>query len=216
MKNKDAIVIAGSKGIGKSIAESLEDICNVSITNKNILNTSNLDSVRKFISINKETDVLVLNTGGPPKMNFFDITEDDWFKYHNQLFLGFSMILQKMKIKKNGFVFLISSMHIKEPNVDMLLSTTYRTAFLSVFKALSKNTGIQNISYINIAPGPIKTDRLKSLVPDLEKLEKSLPMKRIGDPKEIGDFIKMIIDNNIKYLNGATINFDGGISNFLF
>ena len=149
-------------------------------------------------------------------MNFFDITEDDWFKYHNQLFLGFSMILQKMKIKKNGFVFLISSMHIKEPNVDMLLSTTYRTAFLSVFKALSKNTGIQNISYINIAPGPIKTDRLKSLVPDLEKLEKSLPMKRIGDPKEIGDFIKMIIDNNIKYLNGATINFDGGISNFLF
>ena len=89
-----------------------------------------------------------------------------------------------MKVKKEWICFLISSMHIKEPNVDMLLSTAYRTAFLSVFKALSKNSGSQNISYINIAPGPIKTDRLKSLVPDLERLEKSLPMKRIGDPRD--------------------------------
>ena len=41
-------------------------------------------------------------------------------------------------------------------------------------------------------------------------------MGKAGDPKEIGKFIKMIIENDIKYLNGVTINFDGGLSKNLF
>ena len=41
-------------------------------------------------------------------------------------------------------------------------------------------------------------------------------MKRAGNPKEIGDFIKSIIKYNIKYVNGQTINFDGGLSKYLF
>ena len=41
-------------------------------------------------------------------------------------------------------------------------------------------------------------------------------MGRLGKPKEIGDFVKSIISNNIKYLTGVTINFDGGKSNSLF
>ena len=50
----------------------------------------------------------------------------------------------------------------------------------------------------------------------MEKFEKSLPMKRACDPSEIGRFIKAIINNDIKYLTGVTINFDGGLSNYLF
>ena len=41
-------------------------------------------------------------------------------------------------------------------------------------------------------------------------------MKRMGNPKEIGDFVKSIIENNIKYLSGVTINFDGANSNYIF
>ena len=41
-------------------------------------------------------------------------------------------------------------------------------------------------------------------------------MKRAGDPGEIGRFVRLIIENEIKYLNGVTINFDGGLSNNLF
>ena len=41
-------------------------------------------------------------------------------------------------------------------------------------------------------------------------------MKRLGKPQEIGDFIKAIIQNNIKYLSGVTINFDGANSNSIF
>jgi 3-oxoacyl-[acyl-carrier protein] reductase len=57
---------------------------------------------------------------------------------------------------------------------------------------------------------------LLGLVGDIDEFEKTLPMKRAGDPGEIGRFVRLIIENEIKYLNGVTINFDGGLSNNLF
>jgi len=41
-------------------------------------------------------------------------------------------------------------------------------------------------------------------------------MGRLGEPQEIGDFIKSIVENDIKYLSGVTINFDGANSSCLF
>ena len=41
-------------------------------------------------------------------------------------------------------------------------------------------------------------------------------MKRLGKPEEIGNFVKAIVQNNIKYLSGVTINFDGANSNFIY
>ena len=76
--------------------------------------------------------------------------------------------------------------------------------------------GSKSIKKKNIAPGPIKTKRLLNLVDDMEKFEESLPMKRAGNPDEIGRFVKLIIENEIKYLTGVSINFDGGLSNYLF
>ena len=72
------------------------------------------------------------------------------------------------------------------------------------------------MSCINIASGPIRTDRLVSLVDNMDEFEKSLPMGRVGEVKELSSFIKSIIENEIKYLTGVTINFDGGISNYVF
>ena len=92
----------------------------------------------------------------------------------------------------------------------------YRSAFSSVFKILSKEYAKKEISCINIAPGPINTDRTKELFDDVDAYAKTLPMKRLGNPEEIGNFVKSIVENNVKYLSGSVINFDGANSNFLF
>jgi len=212
-----AIILGGSRGIGKAISDSLKSIeIEVFAASKNDIDTSNLDSVKKFVQIHNQTDVLVLNTGGPPSKKFASITVEDWSKYHNQLFLGFCTILQNIKINDGGYIFLISSSVIKEPNEKLIISSAYRAAFSEVFKILSKEYAVRNISCINIAPGPINTDRTKELVGNIEEYKKTLPMKRLGEPDEIGNFVKAIIQNKIKYLSGVVINFDGANSSYVF
>ncbi len=212
-----ALVIGGSRGIGKAIASSLSSIgYDVITTSKQELDTSDLSSVKNFVKNNMEVDILVLNTGGPPAKEFLSISEEEWMKYHNQLFLGFCMILQKIKINDGGYVFLITSSVIKEPNPKLVISSAYRSAFASVFKILSRSYAEKNISFINIAPGLINTDRTKEIIDNIEEYQKSLPMKRLGEPKEIGNFVKSIVENKIKYLSGVVINFDGAASSFVY
>ena len=214
---KKAIVFGASRGIGKSISDSLKklDLDVITLSSRDV-DTSDLESINEFAEKNNSTDILVLNTGGPPVIEFEKITKEDWDRYHNQLFVGFCTLLQKIKINDGGYVFAITSNVIKEPNSKLIISSAYRAAFSSVFKILSKEFASREITMINIAPGPINTDRTKELVDNVDEFAKSLPMKRLGKPEEIGNFVSSIVKNEIKYLSGAVINFDGSNSNFIF
>ena len=210
---KTALIIGSSKGIGKSIKKKLSELrIKIIAPPRKELDTSNLDNVKKFIKNLNSIDYLILNTGGPPAKEFFSITENDWHKYHIQLFLSFALILQKIKLKNNGYIFLISSHTIKNPEDNLVLSNSYRVAISSVLKTVSKIYSKRKITCINIAPGPIKTNRLKKLVKNMKDFEKKLPLARAGSPDEIALFVQSIIRLEIKYLNGVIINFDGGLS----
>lgn len=215
---KKALVLGGTRGMGKAIADALSTLGLETIAaSKKDIDTSNLESVKRFALKEKAADILVLNTGGPPAKGFFDITEAEWLTYHNQLFLGFCVLLQNLQVRKNGYIFLLSTHHLREPSAKLVLSSAYRLAFSSVLKILSKSYAAENISCINIAPGPVETERLRDLKgAGLDAFTKSLPLGRAGKPKEIADFISSIVEHDIKYLNGVIINFDGGLSNCLF
>ena len=71
LKFKKAIVIGGSKGLGKEISLSLKKIKIKTIAcSRKEIDTSNMISVEKFAKNHKSTDILILNTGGPPPLNF--------------------------------------------------------------------------------------------------------------------------------------------------
>ena len=211
---KKALVLAGSRGIGKAIADALIEtqLLEVNALSSKQLDTSDLNACIELCGQYENIDVLVLNTGGPPAKDFTDISLSDWDKYHNQLFLGFALILQNIKINDGGFIFLISSYNIKEPDAKLVLSNTYRIACASLLKSLAPSFAEREISCLNIAPGPMDTDRFNQLNSDPVAVGKGFPMKRVGRPSEIGDFVASIVSKDIKYLSGVTINFDGAIS----
>lgn len=213
LNSRKAIVIGGSKGIGKSIVIHLKknNFKTLSCSRKDI-DTSNIDSVINFTKKNKSTDILVLNSGGPPSLDFKQINKSDWEKYFNQLFLGFFILLKHIKINKHGYVFYISSSIIKEPGTGLVLSSSLRSAMSSLLKSYSIIQAKNNVSVINIAPGPFKTGRVKELVKNFKKFEKTLPTGKIGNPDEIGKFVNFIVKNKIKYISGSTIYFDGNIN----
>jgi 3-oxoacyl-[acyl-carrier protein] reductase len=212
-----ALVLGGSSGLGKAIADELEKSCKiVKSFSSTEIDTSNLESVKNFLNNYKYADILVLNSGGPPPLPFKEITNEIWHKYFNQLFLGFCLILKKIRINKNGYIFYISSSIIKEPSENLILSSSLRTGFSSVLKSLSKSYSKKGISVINIAPGPFKTKRVDDLIKNLKKYEKNLPSGKIGDPKEIGLFVRSIVDNKIKYISGSVVYFDGNTLNNFF
>jgi len=211
-----AIILGATSGIGKSIAQNLKGTCKkvISLGSKDV-NTSSLNSVQKFCKKYYGPDVLVLNTGGPPNLKFNKINNDLWIENFNKLFLSFSNIVKDIGIKKNGYVFLISSYIIKQPSDDLIISSSLRSGFNSLFKSLSIIYAKKNIKFINIAPGPIKTQRLINLLKKdgltLKKFEKQILGKKIPEASEIGKFVKFVVKNKIISLNGNTITFDSNL-----
>jgi 3-oxoacyl-[acyl-carrier protein] reductase len=220
MKKQKAIVLAGSRGIGKAIADALVGVVDeIVATSKKDLDTSDLDAVKRFAAQHPVTDVLVLNTAGPPSMPFEDITEELWLHYFNQLFLSFVLLLQRVQVRDNGHVILISSYYVREPDPRMALSNSLRLAFTSVFKTVSKTAMPRNVSFLNIAPGPTRTDRLAELAAKsgrtIDDIANGLPTKRVVDPADIGGFVRFLVERDIHAMSGVTIPFDMGISDFV-
>tara|TARA_B100001057_G_scaffold495612_1_gene595074 strand:- start:166 stop:822 length:657 start_codon:yes stop_codon:yes gene_type:complete len=216
-----SLIFAGTKGIGKSIAQKLSKISNKTfILGTKECDTSKISNVKKTLSKYKNLDVIILNTGGPPPKTFFKINYNEWIKYFNQLFLFFVLYLQKVSINKGGYVFLISSLHVKEPSDQLILSNCYRIALISVMKSLSRILKKKDITFINIAPGPTKTNRFENLLKKnkirIKDFQKNLNLNYIPEPDEIAEFIKTVVEKKIKSLNGQTIGFDSGINKFIF
>lgn len=212
-----AIVLGGTRGIGRAIAESLEKSGHkVMAAGRADIDTSDIESVRRFVHTHNTTDILVLNTGGPPPKTFSEVSDEEWQMYHNQLFAGFVMLLRDIHVEDGGFIFLISSSVVKEPSPRLVISSAYRAAFVEVFKVQSVQMASRHVSCINIAPGLIDTDRTREILNRMEVDPATLPMKRMGEPREIGDFVASIVDKDIKYLSGVTITFDGASSVHVF
>jgi|TARA_Y100000294_G_scaffold38251_1_gene33992 3-oxoacyl-[acyl-carrier protein] reductase len=211
-----AIILGGTSGIGKSIVNRLEKVCDkvIGVGRKDV-DTTSLISVRNFAKKNHGVDVLVLNTGGPPDLKVSDISDEIWLENFNKLFLSFLTLTKEIGLKNDGYVFLISSFITKQPGKELIISSSLRAGFINLFKSLSKIYEEKKICFINLAPGPMKTKRLVNLLKkdniSIEEHAKTMPGKHIPDPNEIGLFVEFVVKNKIKSLNGVTIPFDSGL-----
>jgi len=163
-----------------------------------------------------QIDCLINNAAIQIKSKFGETQYNDFKKILDVNLLSPFFIAQKLKdLLKNGLVVNISSIHANQSKKDFLMYATSKGAM----KTLTQNMALEFAPYTNvlgICPGAIETNMLKSGLSEksYQQLKQYHPSKRIGDPKDLANFIYFLSKNNI-FFTGANIEWDGGISKVL-
>ncbi len=172
-------------------------------------------------------DVCVTNAGGPPAKNFLSITTDEWRKAEDLNFMSVvhlaKAVIPHMQRHRWGRIITITSISVKQPIAELIMSNSVRAAVVGLVKSLSNEFGKDGILVNNVAPGYTATERLQELAgvralaagttPQAicENWAVEIPVKRLADPKEIADVIVWLSSERASYITGQTILVDGGI-----
>ncbi len=180
-------------------------------------------------SVKKEfgtIDILVNNCGGPVPGYFRELTEPNWHAAFEQVLLSVvrfcNLVVPDMIIKEWGRIINITSVTVKQPIDNLVLSNSLRTGIVGFSKSLSNEIAKYNITVNCVAPGFTLTNRLYELAVERAKREetsheevladmaKEVPMGRLALPSEIASVIVFLASAKASYLTGNTIQIDGG------
>ncbi len=170
--------------------------------------------------------VLINNTGGPPPGPITEATPQQFQRAMNMHLICNQLLVQAlvpgMKTAMYGRIIQIISTSVKEPIPGLGVSNTTRGAVASWAKTLSGELGAFGITVNNVLPGFTETERLFSLIRNnaekagkevdevRKSMEDSVPMKRFGTPAEIANIIAFLASPAASYVNGVSIQVDGG------
>ncbi|MGA1845474.1 SDR family oxidoreductase [Deferribacter abyssi] len=252
MKYK-ALVTSGSKGLGKSVVEKLvnngiktfftsSSKKNITSIEKelgkscvgvkcNIFEGKDVENLLKTIE-KEEFDILVINSPGPKAGEVFEITDEDWKSHFDSIFLNPVKIIEKcakiMMKKRYGRILVITSVSVKKPIDNLLISNCLRAALTSYVKSLAKKVASFGITVNTIAPGYTLTDRVKFLIEDKMKRENKkyeevyssianiIPAKRIADVEEFANAAYFLVSKEASYITGTSLVVDGGLTEYPF
>ena len=236
LENKKALVFGSSAGIGYAIAESLlkekAKVCVNSREQDRMQKTkSNLKTefgvvadlakaseakkaVAAAIEQMKGLDILVMNTGGPNKGNFADISNEQWLSDFQNLWLSFTDAVKEaipqMKKQNFGRIVLVTSLAAKEPLSGLTTSNGLRAGLAGLCKSLSNEVAPFGITVNLLLPGYTNTERLKELKLSEERVKQIVPAGRLGDPQELADLATFLSSPKAGYITGQSIAVDGG------
>ena len=124
-------------------------------------------------------------------------------------FLFARQALAMMEPQKCGRIVNMSSQAGKSGGLMIRLDyAVSKAAVLNLTKSLAKYAAQYNITVNSVAPGLIGTDMTKNFGYDAE----TVPLKRIGTPNEVADAVMFVASDLSRYITGACIDVNGGIS----
>lgn len=142
-----------------------------------VCNINNPDDITEIVEMTKsnygEIDILINNCGGPVPGTFDELSDLNWQNAVDQVLLSVVRmtreVLSGMKAKKWGRIINITSLSVKQPVDNLMLSNSLRGAVTGFAKTLSNDVGKFNITVNNVAPGYTLTSRLYELALGKEK-----------------------------------------------
>lgn len=184
--------------------------CDVSITDE-------VDNFVKEVRSHYNTiDVLVNNAGITKDGLILRMKEEDFDDVLDVNLKGTfnttKSISSIMVRQKYGKIINISSVVGIAGNAGQCNYAASKAGVIGFSKSVARELASRNINVNVVAPGYINTDMTKNL-PDKVKEEiiKSIPMKKIGNPKEVANLVLFLSSNLSDYITGQVINVDGGM-----
>jgi 3-oxoacyl-[acyl-carrier protein] reductase len=249
LKGRHAFVTGASRGLGRAIAyalaaegaevtaaartgellRSLADSAaglsgNVIARPCDLADSASIASLSDVIG---RTDVLVLNTGGPPPGRAADISDDVWRQQFETMFLSVirltRLALPGMRERRFGRIILVVSSGVLQPIPDLGISNALRMALVGWAKTLAGEVASAGITVNCIAPGRIATDRVVQIDRSralregvsLEEVERqsreTIPVGRYGDASEFAAVAAFLASNSASYMTGGILRVDGGM-----
>ena len=181
------------------------------------ISTTRDSIIQKALQAYKKIDILVTNTGGPPTGKIEALEMKDWDNAYANLVTSVvglvNGFLPGMKQQRWGRIIAITSITVKQPINNLVLSNSVRTAVAGFVKTLANEVGMYNITANNVMPGYTETERLKDLIsnnPSFATVKDEIPLGRFGKPEEFAAAVAFLASERASFITGASLPVDGG------
>lgn len=233
---KKVLVTGSSRGIGKEIALYLAkngfDI-DVHYAHNKVKAEETADEIKalgcnaeilKFDIKNREECVSVLSdrlyygivlNAGIARDNVFPILEgDEWDEVIDTNLTGFYNVLKPLVMpmisnRTKGRIITLSSVSGLCGNRGQVNYSASKAGIIGATKALSLELAKRGITVNCIAPGVIETDMIKDV--PLDEVKKLIPMKRLGQAREVASLANYLMSEDASYITGQVISVNGGM-----
>jgi 3-oxoacyl-[acyl-carrier protein] reductase len=236
LKGRTAIVCGASSGIGLAIAEALAaegahvtmfarrrellqreaDRIGALAVRGDLTNPSHVERlVEQTLEAFDGIEILVNNGGGPPRSPALEMNAESLESAVELLLVSAvrltNLCLPHLRASGHGRVINVTSSSVREPITNLALSNAVRPGVIGWAKTLAGEVGADGITVNSIAPGRIDTERLREAFPGEEQIAQ-IPLRRVGEPREIADVACFLASDRASYVTGTVIAVDGGLT----
>ncbi|WP_419929490.1 SDR family oxidoreductase [Candidatus Poriferisocius sp.] len=162
-------------------------------------------------------DILVTNAGGPPGGNWAS-TDIDLYPAALDLSLMSVVAMTKaavpaMQAQGWGRVLAITSVSVRQPLDNLILSNTARAGVTGYLKTMANQVAADGVTVNSLQPGYHATDRMRQLYGDKAgNLEAMAALGPVGDPGDFGRIAAFLCSEHARFITGAALPVDGGLS----
>jgi len=173
-----------------------------------------------------QIDILVTNAGGPPAGPFEQHDLDAWdaaIRLNFRSVLALTQgVLPGMKERRWGRILNITSIAVKQPVDNLILSNSVRAAVTGFARTLANEGAPFGVTVNNLMPGYTRTQRVEELAESMAQQqgrtpveiigtwESQIPMGRLGSPEEFAALAAFLVSERASYITGTSTQVDGG------
>lgn len=182
--------------------------------------------VRRGVDEFGRIDVLVTNAGGPPSGPFESHSPAVWktaVAQNLESVLNLTReVLPGMKERRWGRIVNITSIAVKQPVDNLIISNSVRAAVTGFARTLANEVAPFGITVNNVLPGYTRTRRVEELAEQVgskegvgpravvQRWEAQIPAGRIGEPPEFAAAVAFLCSERASYITGVSLPVDGG------